>query len=232
MNMPKTRGNKIKINLIEKNFPYRKKPSFLILILALLHLISCIEIHAKFKLNGDGSGYGRIDYVVAKGIYSAPDEEKLAINEDKLAEIIAKKEGFKVIRTGSAYENENMMRVWVEFEFKDISKLSDAFSKYTLEDLGNGKKEFRGYYRIRGELHQREVLKSMFKDLNSTIEVEFPGKVISTNGKILSSRKVLWIIPAEEYVGKDVDLIFVAQFEDSKKEGILEKIKRKIKGVF
>jgi hypothetical protein len=232
MNMPKTRGNKIKINLIEKNLPYRKKPSFLILILALLHLISCIEIHAKFKLNGDGSGYGRIDYVVAKGIYSAPDEEKLAINEDKLAEIIAKKEGFKVIRTGSAYENENMMRVWVEFEFKDISKLSDAFSKYTLEDLGNGKKEFRGYYRIRGELHQREVLKSMFKDLNSTIEVEFPGKVISTNGKILSSRKVLWIIPAEEYVGKDVDLIFVAQFEDSKKEGILEKIKRKIKGVF
>jgi hypothetical protein len=232
MNMPKTRGNKIKINLIEKNSPYRKKLSFLILILVLLHLISCIEIHAKFKLNGDGSGYGRIDYVVAKGIYSAPDEEKLAINEDKLAEIIAKKEGFKVIRTGSAYENENMMRVWVEFEFKDISKLSDAFSKYTLEDLGNGKKEFRGYYRIRGELHQREVLKSMFKDLNSTIEVEFPGKVISTNGKILSSRKVLWIIPAEEYVGKDVDLIFVAQFEDSKKEGILEKIKRKIKGVF
>jgi len=232
MNMSKTRGNKIKINLIEKNSPYRKKLSFLILILALLHLISCIEIHAKFKLNGDGSGYGRIDYVVAKGIYSAPDEEKLAINEDKLAEIIAKKEGFKVIRTGSAYENENMMRVWVEFEFKDISKLSDAFSKYTLEDLGNGKKEFRGYYRIRGELHQREMLKSMFKDLNSTIEVEFPGKVISTNGKILSSRKVLWIIPAEEYVGKDVDLIFVAQFEDSKKEGIIEKIKRKIKGVF
>jgi len=230
--MSKTRGNKIKINLIEKNSPYRKKLSFLILILALLHLISCIEIHAKFKLNGDGSGYGRIDYVVAKGIYSAPDEEKLAINEDKLAEIIAKKEGFKVIRTGSAYENENMMRVWVEFEFKDISKLSDAFSKYTLEDLGNGKKEFRGYYRIRGELHQREMLKSMFKDLNSTIEVEFPGKVISTNGKILSSRKVLWIIPAEEYVGKDVDLIFVAQFEDSKKEGIIEKIKRKIKGVF
>jgi hypothetical protein len=230
--MSKTRGNKIKANLIEKNSPYRKKLSFLILILALLHLISCIEIHAKFKLNGDGSGYGRIDYVVAKGIYSAPDEEKLAINEDKLAEIIAKKEGFKVIRTGSAYENENMMRVWVEFEFKDISKLSDAFSKYTLEDLGNGKKEFRGYYRIRGELHQREVLKSMFKDLNSTIQVEFPGKVISTNGKILSSRKVLWIIPAEEYVGKDVDLIFVAQFEDSKKEGIIEKIKRKIKGVF
>jgi hypothetical protein len=230
--MSKTRGNKIKANLIEKNSPYRKKLSFLILILALLHLISCIEIHAKFKLNGDGSGYGRIDYVVAKGIYSAPDEEKLAINEDKLAEIIAKKEGFKVIRTGSAYENENMMRVWVEFEFKDISKLSDAFSKYTLEDLGNGKKEFRGYYRIRGELHQREMLKSMFKDLNSTIEVEFPGKVISTNGKILSSRKVLWIIPAEEYVGKDVDLIFVAQFEDSKKEGIIEKIKRKIKGVF
>ena len=229
--MSKTRGNKIKANLIEKNFPYRKKLSFLILILALLHLISCIEIHAKFKLNGDGSGYGRIDYVVAKGIYSAPDEEKLAINEDKLAEIVAKKEGFKVIRTGSAYENENMMRVWVEFEFKDISKLSDAFSKYTLEDLGNGKKEFRGYYRIRGELHQREILKSMFKDLNSTIEVEFPGKVISTNGKILSSRKVLWIIPAEEYVGKDVDLIFVAQFEDSKKEGILEKIKRKIKSV-
>lgn len=232
MNMSKTRGNKIKANLIEKNSPYRKKLSFLILILALLHLISCIEIHAKFKLNGDGSGYGRIDYVVAKGIYSAPDEEKLAINEDKLAEIIAKKEGFKVIRTGSAYENENMMRVWVEFEFKDISKLSDAFSKYTLEDLGNGKKEFRGYYRIRGELHQREMLKSMFKDLNSTIEVEFPGKVISTNGKILSSRKVLWIIPAEEYVGKDIDLIFVAQFEDSKKEGIIEKIKRKIKGVF
>ncbi|MFZ8805237.1 MAG: hypothetical protein ACO2PO_19990 [Candidatus Calescibacterium sp.] len=232
MNMSKTRGNKIKANLIEKNSPYRKKLSFLILILSLLHLISCIEIHAKFKLNGDGSGYGRIDYVVAKGIYSAPDEEKLAINEDKLAEIVAKKEGFKVIRTGSAYENENMMRVWVEFEFKDISKLSDAFSKYTLEDLGNGKKEFRGYYRIRGELHQREVLKSIFKDLNSTIEVEFPGKVISTNGKILSSRKVLWIIPAEEYVGKDVDLIFVAQFEDSKKEGILEKIKRKIKGVF
>jgi len=230
--MSKTRGKKIKANLIEKNSPYRKKLSFLILILALLHLISCIEIHAKFKLNGDGSGYGRIDYVVAKGIYSAPDEEKLAINEDKLAEIIAKKEGFKVIRTGSAYENENMMRVWVEFEFKDISKLSDAFSKYTLEDLGNGKKEFRGYYRIRGELHQREMLKSMFKDLNSTIEVEFPGKVISTNGKILSSRKVLWIIPAEEYVGKDVDLIFVAQFEDSKKEGIIEKIKRKIKGVF
>jgi hypothetical protein len=230
--MSKTRGNKIKANLIEKNSPYRKKLSFLILILSLLHLISCIEIHAKFKLNGDGSGYGRIDYVVAKGIYSAPDEEKLAINEDKLAEIVAKKEGFKVIRTGSAYENENMMRVWVEFEFKDISKLSDAFSKYTLEDLGNGKKEFRGYYRIRGELHQREVLKSIFKDLNSTIEVEFPGKVISTNGKILSSRKVLWIIPAEEYVGKDVDLIFVAQFEDSKKEGILEKIKRKIKGVF
>jgi hypothetical protein len=230
--MSKTRGNKIKANLIEKNSPYRKKLSFLILILALLHLISCIEIHAKFKLNGDGSGYGRIDYVVAKGIYSAPDEEKLAINEDKLAEIIAKKEGFKVIRTGSAYENENMMRVWVEFEFKDISKLSDAFSKYTLEDLGNGKKEFRGYYRIRGELHQREMLKSMFKDLNSTIEVEFPGKVISTNGKILSSRKVLWIIPAEEYVGKDIDLIFVAQFEDSKKEGIIEKIKRKIKGVF
>ena len=229
--MSKTRGNKIKANLIEKNSPYRKKLSFLILILALLHLISCIEIHAKFKLNGDGSGYGRIDYVVAKGIYSAPDEEKLAINEDKLAEIIAKKEGFKVIRTGSAYENENMMRVWVEFEFKDISKLSDAFSKYTLEDLGNGKKEFRGYYRIRGELHQREILKSMFKDLNSTIEVEFPGKVISTNGKILSSRKVLWIIPAEEYVGKDVDLIFVAQFEDSKKEGILEKMKRKIKSV-
>jgi hypothetical protein len=230
--MSKTRGNKIKANLIEKNSPYRKKLSFLILILSLLHLISCIEIHAKFKLNGDGSGYGRIDYVVAKGIYSAPDEEKLAINEDKLAEIVAKKEGFKVIRTGSAYENENMMRVWVEFEFKDISKLSDAFSKYTLEDLGNGKKEFRGYYRIRGELHRREVLKSIFKDLNSTIEVEFPGKVISTNGKILSSRKVLWIIPAEEYVGKDVDLIFVAQFEDSKKEGILEKIKRKIKGVF
>jgi hypothetical protein len=203
--MSKTRGNKIKANLIEKNSSYRKKLSFLILILSLLHLISCIEIHAKFKLNGDGSGYGRIDYVVAKGIYSAPDEEKLAINEDKLAEIVAKKEGFKVIRTGSAYENENMMRVWVEFEFKDISKLSDAFSKYTLEDLGNGKKEFRGYYRIRGELHQREVLKSMFKDLNSTIEVEFPGKVISTNGKILSSRKVLWIIPAEEYVGKDVE---------------------------
>jgi hypothetical protein len=230
--MPKTRRNKIKANLIEKNSSYRKKLSFLILILALLHLISCIEIHAKFKLNGDGSGYGRIDYIVAKGIYSAPDEEKLAINEDKLAEIVAKKEGFKVIRTGSAYENENMMRVWVEFEFKDISKLSDAFSKYTLEDLGNGKKEFRGYYRIRGELHQRELLKSMFKHLKSTIEVEFPGKVISTNGKILSSRKVLWIIPAEEYVGRDVDLVFVAQFEDSKKEGILDKIKRKIKSVF
>jgi len=232
MNMPKTRRNKIKANLIEKNSSYRKKLSFLILILALIHLISCIEIHAKFKLNGDGSGYGRIDYIVAKGIYSAPDEEKLAINEDKLAEIVAKKEGFKVIRTGSAYENENMMRVWVEFEFKDISKLSDAFSKYTVEDLGNGKKEFRGYYRIRGELHQRELLKSMFKHLKSTIEVEFPGKVISTNGKILSSRKVLWIIPAEEYVGKDVDLVFVAQFEDSKKEGILDKIKRKIKSVF
>jgi hypothetical protein len=230
--MPKTRRNKIKANLIEKNSPYRKKLSFLILILALLHLISCIEIHAKFKLNGDGSGYGRIDYIIAKGIYSAPDEEKLAINEDKLAEIVAKKEGFKVIRTGSAYENENMMRVWVEFEFKDISKLSDAFSKYTLEDLGNGKKEFRGYYRIRGELHQRELLKSMFKDLKSTIEVEFPGKVISTNGKIISSRKVLWVIPAEEYVGRDVDLVFVAQFEDSKKEGILDKIKRKIKSVF
>jgi hypothetical protein len=230
--MPKTRRNKIKANLIEKNSPYRKKLSFLILIFALLHLISCIEIHAKFKLNGDGSGYGRIDYIIAKGIYSAPDEEKLAINEDKLAEIVAKKEGFKVIRTGSAYENENMMRVWVEFEFKDISKLSDAFSKYTVEDLGNGKKEFRGYYRIRGELHQRELLKSMFRDLKSTIEVEFPGKVISTNGKILSSRKVLWIIPAEEYVGKDVDLVFVAQFEDSKKEGILDKIKRKIKSVF
>ncbi|MFZ8805179.1 MAG: hypothetical protein ACO2PO_19695 [Candidatus Calescibacterium sp.] len=230
--MPKTRRNKIKANLIEKNSSYRKKLSFLILILALIHLISCIEIHAKFKLNGDGSGYGRIDYIVAKGIYSAPDEEKLAINEDKLAEIVAKKEGFKVIRTGSAYENENMMRVWVEFEFKDISKLSDAFSKYTVEDLGNGKKEFRGYYRIRGELHQRELLKSMFKHLKSTIEVEFPGKVISTNGKILSSRKVLWIIPAEEYVGKDVDLVFVAQFEDSKKEGILDKIKRKIKSVF
>jgi|GEM_PF-924968 len=232
MNMPKTRRNKIKANLIEKNSSYRKKLSFLILILAILHLISCIEIHAKFKLNGDGSGYGRIDYIIAKGIYSAPDEEKLAINEDKLAEIVAKKEGFKVIRTGSAYENENMMRVWVEFEFKDISKLSDAFSKYTVEDLGNGKKEFRGYYRIRGELHQRELLKSMFRDLKSTIEVEFPGKVISTNGKILSSRKVLWIIPAEEYVGKDVDLVFVAQFEDSKKEGILDKIKRKIKSVF
>jgi len=232
MNMPKTRRNKIKANLIEKNSPYRKKLSFLILILALLHLISCIEIHAKFKIKGDGSGYGRIDYIIAKGIYSAPDEEKLAINEDKLAEIVAKKEGFKVIRTGSAYENENMMRVWVEFEFKDISKLSDAFSKYTLEDLGNGKKEFRGYYRIRGELHQRELLKSMFKDLKSTIEVEFPGKVISTNGKIISSRKVLWVIPAEEYVGRDVDLVFVAQFEDSKKEGILDKIKRKIKGVF
>ncbi|MDT7907439.1 MAG: hypothetical protein RRA63_05255 [Candidatus Calescibacterium sp.] len=230
--MPKTRRNKIKANLIEKNSSYRKKLSFLILILAILHLISCIEIHAKFKLNGDGSGYGRIDYIIAKGIYSAPDEEKLAINEDKLAEIVAKKEGFKVIRTGSAYENENMMRVWVEFEFKDISKLSDAFSKYTVEDLGNGKKEFRGYYRIRGELHQRELLKSMFRDLKSTIEVEFPGKVISTNGKILSSRKVLWIIPAEEYVGKDVDLVFVAQFEDSKKEGILDKIKRKIKSVF
>jgi hypothetical protein len=226
MNMPKTKGNKVKANLMGKEF------AFLILILALIHLISCIEIHAKFKLNGDGSGYGRIDYIVAKGIYSAPDEEKLAINEDKLAEIVAKKEGFKVIRTGSAYENENMMRVWVEFEFKDISKLSDAFSKYTVEDLGNGKKEFRGYYRIRGELHQRELLKSMFKHLKSTIEVEFPGKVISTNGKILSSRKVLWIIPAEEYVGRDVDLVFVAQFEDSKKEGILDKIKRKIKSVF
>jgi hypothetical protein len=232
MNMPKTRRNKIKINLIKKTLLIEKNFLSWILVLALIHLISCIEIHAKFKIKGDGSGYGRIDYIVAKGIYSAPDEEKLAINEDKLAEIVAKKEGFKVIRTGSAYENENMMRVWVEFEFKDISKLSDAFSKYTLEDLGNGKKEFRGYYRIRGELHQRELLKSMFKDLKSTIEVEFPGKVISTNGKILSSRKVLWIIPAEEYVGKDVDLVFVAQFEDSKKEGILDKIKRKIKGVF
>ncbi len=213
-----------------------RKPHYLFLAITMISLIalvnSCIEIHAKFKLNADGSGYGRIDYVIAKGIYSAPDEEKLAINEDKLAETIAKKEGFKVIRTGSAYENENMMRVWAEFEFKDISKLSDAFSKYTVEDLGNGKKEFRGHYRIRGELHQREVLKSMFKELNSTIEVEFPGKVISTNGKTVSSRKVLWIIPAEEYVGRDVDLVFVAQFEYNKKEGILEKIKRKIKNAF
>ncbi len=203
---------------------------FLLFFFAITLSTSCIEIHANFKIKKDGTGYGKIVYIVNRGIYSAPDDQNIAINEDKLAESIAKREGVKVIKTGSSWENENTVRVWVEFEFKDISRLSDSFSKYYIEDLGNGKKEFRAYYKLRGELHKREILKSMFKDLSSSLEVEFPGKVISTNGKKIGSNKVVWNIPAEEYIGRDVDLQFIAQFEVGK-EGLIQKIKDKIKNI-
>ncbi|GBD03821.1 hypothetical protein HRbin19_01118 [bacterium HR19] len=214
----------------ERNLSKEVLIRLLVFFIAIALSNSCIEIHAKFKINRDGTGYGKIVYVVNRGIYSAPDEQNIAINEDKLAESIAKREGVKVIKTGSSWENENTVRVWVEFEFKDISRLSDSFSKYYIEDLGNGKKEFRAYYKLRGELHKRELLKSMFKDLSSSLEVEFPGKVISTNGKKIGSNKVVWNIPAEEYVGRDVDLQFIAQFEVGK-EGLIQKIKNKIKSI-
>ena len=210
---------------------FRQVFSFLAVFILFASLSSCIEIHAFFKLNQDGSGVGRITYVVAEGIYSAPDDSKIAINEDKIAEVVARKEGVKVIKTGSSYEDGNRIRVWVEFEFKDISTLSDSFSKYIIEDLGNGKKELRIKVRFSGYLHKREMLKDMFKGLNSSIEIVVPGKVIGTNGKVLSSDRVRWDIDAREIVGIDTEKIFIVQYEVGK-DGIFRKIINKIKNIF
>ncbi len=198
-------------------------------IIVILSFASCIEIHARLKLNSDGSGRGKIEYVVAKGIYSAPDDAQLAINEDKIAETVAKKDGVRVIRSGSNYENENMVRVWVDFEFEDISKLSDAFLHYRFENIGDRKKELRIKYILKGELHKREMLKSMFKELVSDIEIELPGKIIATNGKILSSNRVRWEIPAVEVVGRDVSEDLVVQFEIDGKKNIIQRIKEMFK---
>ncbi len=183
------------------------------LISIMLFISSCIEIHAFFRVKEDGSGYGKITYVISQGIYSAPDDYQLAINEDKLAETIAQKEGVKVIKTGSSYEEGNLVRVWAEFEFDDITKISDPFIKYFFEDLGNGLKELRINYRVRGQLHKREVFINMFKDLVSTLEVEVEGKIKSANGKILSKNRVKWEIPATEVVGQDYTGTFIVSFE-------------------
>jgi len=202
--------------------------SFL-LISSFLFLASCIEIHAFFNLKPDGSGVGKITYIVVKGIYSAPDDAQLAINEEKIAETVAKKEGVKVIKTGSSYEDENRVRVWVEFEFKNINLLSDSFSQYVLEDLGDGKKELRAKVRFSGYLHRRDILKDMFKGLNSSLEVKVPGKIIGTNGKVISSDTVRWDIDAREIVGADTEKIFIVQYQEGKKgliKRILDKLKR------
>lgn len=199
-----------------------------LLCLVLTSTLSCLEVHMSLLIRGDGSGRGKIKYVIARGMYQAPDEEKLAINEDKLAEQLAKKEGVKVIRTGSQYRDENMIEVWGDFEFKDITKLSDKYTKYVFTNLGGNKKEIRINYRITGELHRRDILKSMFRGLISTVEIEVAGKVISTNGKRVSKRKVRWEIVAEDVVGRDIteDMILIFEAEG---KNLLQRIKDKLK---
>lgn len=192
-----------------------------------LSLTSCIEVHISLFVRGDGSGRGKITYVIVKGIYQAPDEEKIAVNEDKLAEQLSKREGVKVIRTGSSFQDENMVRVWGEFEFEDVTKLSDGYIKYMFSKLPDGKREIRLNYRVTGELHKRDIFKSMFKDLVSSAEIEVEGKVISTNGKKISSSKVRWEIPAEEVVGKDVLEDMIVIFEP-KRKGIFKRIRERL----
>lgn len=200
----------------------------IVLLMLLTFASSCIEIHVSLFVNGDGSGKGKMTYVIAKGIYQAPDEERLAINEDKLAEQLSKREGVKVIRTGSSYKDENMIKVWGEFEFKDVSKLSDGYLKYIFTKLPDNKRELRINYRITGELHRRELFKSMFKGLVSTAEIEVDGKIISTNGKKISDRKVRWEIPAEEVVGKEIAEDMIVIFEP-KGKGLIQRIRERLK---
>lgn len=206
---------------------FRRIPIVFSLVFLPLILASCIEIHLSLFVRGDGSGKGKITYVIVKGIYQAPDEEKMAINEDKLAEQLSKREGVKVIKTGSSFEDENMVRVWGEFEFEDIVKLSDGYIRYMFSKLSDGKREIRLNYRMSGELHKRELFKSMFKGLVSSAEIEVEGKIISTNGKKISDNKVRWEVPAEDVVGKDVVEDLVVIF-DPKKKGILKRIREKL----
>lgn len=117
--------------------------------------------------------------------------------------------------------------IFWEFEFEDVTKLSDGYIKYMFSKLPDGKREIRLNYRVTGELHKRDIFKSMFKDLVSSAEIEVEGKVISTNGKKISSSKVRWEIPAEEVVGKDVLEDMIVIFEP-KRKGIFKRIRERL----
>lgn len=210
-----------------KNFARTMGKKIAVIAMLMMNL-ACIEIHVSLFVRGDGSGRGKIRYVIVKGIYKAPDEEKIAINEDKLAAHLAKREGVEVIKTGSSYKDENLIEVWGEFRFSDVTKLSDGFITYTFANLGGTKRELRISYRLTGELHRRELFSSFFKGLSSSAEVEVDGKIVSTNGKLVSPRKARWEISAEEVVGRDVSQDMIVIFE-ARKDGILQRIKRKLK---
>lgn len=180
-------------------------------------LISCISVEEELEVKPDGSGKGKITYIMPTSFYKGG--QGVQINEETIKKSVEKMKGVHLEKVRTEI-GENDVKVIAKFKFDHVKNLSQRGITYTLEDMGD-MIEFRVVLQpAGGRAHQ--LVKKVLQGFISKLKVELPAKVIESNGKIEGRRKVTWNVPLSKIAGGKEATVLWARY--SKKRSILDRI--------
>jgi hypothetical protein len=191
-----------------------------VLIVALPFLSTCLTVEEEIELNMDGSGKGKIVYIMPTGFYKGQvGAGQLNITEDSVRKDISGREGIDLEYVKTEMDEDNV-KIVAAFSFENITLLSQRNIKYALDDMGD-MIEFRVWIRPHGG-KAKEIVKQFFESYVSKLKVDFPSKVLETNGKTEGRQKVRWEVPLSKLIGIREDIVLWARF--SKKKSLIDRI--------
>lgn len=192
-----------------------RKSLFLVLALLIVVFTGCINYENTFTLNNDGSGKVHIHYWIAEETYKMMNQpnEKGEVPPDVFTEEEAKKtyggEGLTISNFKAYTDKEEKPNKHAELDvnFKDVSDLSKTkhFQNWTFSFSGEGTANFAAVLpaeekdtegMTEEEKESAEKMTEYLKDYTYTTIINFPGKVLETNGEIdpKDPKKVTWSI--------------------------------------
>ncbi len=171
--------------------PFFKIATILLVFTFGLILSGCVNLDQKTTLNSDGSGTMKIKYWTKSKNVSGDELAGFGFTEAKVkSNYTSSSTEPSDIKIEKNTTTDSLITVTLNVKFKDLNKISDAkaFSKIKASwEKGSDGMDFK--YTL---LQDTANAKSMgMSDYKLTYEFEFPGEVISTNGK-KDGKKVTW----------------------------------------
>jgi|WetSurMetagenome_2_1015567.scaffolds.fasta_scaffold302995_1 hypothetical protein len=174
------------MRLIPKYLPF-----FILTAVFSLYLAGCVNIEQKTVLKSDGSGTMSVKYWTKSSNVSGDELGVFGFTEEKAkSNYTSANTEVSDIKIEKNTTTDSVTTVTLKVKFKDINKLSDAksFSKVKAS-WEKGKEGMDFKYTLLQDTSNANTFGASDYKLN--YEFEFPGEVLSTNGK-KDGQKVSW----------------------------------------
>jgi hypothetical protein len=191
-------------------------PLVIISIFFSLYLSGCVNVDQKTVLKSDGSGSMAIKYWTKSSNVTGEELGVFGFTEEKVkANYTSPNSEVSDIKIEKNETTDSLIKVSLNVKFKDLNKLSDAksFSKIKSSWI-KGKDGMDFKYTLLQDTSNANTFGASDYKLN--YEFEFPGEILSTNGK-KDGTKVIW---NKTVADLKEDLDFTATVKAAKKCGL------------